>query len=146
MLLLNNLFSQDVVQNETGAWIIRLIRNGLKCDHISGKYTEYFEADELAGMHAFDGQKGMTPLQVFQRMMEKTPFTRGFVYKNWDIIIHEKKGFIIKPRLIEENADIEKYKDYIGEERYRTNESLREVEMINFLQYIEEPNEDQNYE
>lgn len=143
MSFLSSLLKEDVTGNETGAWIIRLIRNGLKCDHISGKYTEYFEADELAGLHAFNGHKGMTPLQVFHRMMEKTPFTRGFVYKNWDIIIHEKKGFIIKPRLNEADTDMEQYKDYIGDERYRTNESLREVEMINFLQYIEEPsNED----
>jgi hypothetical protein len=142
MTFLSSFIKEEISGNETGAWIIRIIRNGLKCDHISSKFTEYFEADELAGMNAFTGKDSMTPLQVFERMMHKTPHTKGFVYKNWDIIIHEEKGFIIRPRLNKDKVDIEKYKEYNNEERYKTNESLMEIEMINFLQYIEEPNEE----
>jgi hypothetical protein len=146
MSFLSSILKEEVSGNETGAWVIRIIRNGLKCDHISSKYTEYFEADELAGMNAFRDKDSMTPLQVFKRMMDKTPHTKGFVYKGWDIIMHERKGFIIRPRLNKENIDIEKYKEYTQEERYRTNESLMELEMIAFLQYIEESLEERGNE
>lgn len=132
------IFKPEVATHDTAAWDIQLIRNGLKCTHRSGKYNEYFEADELVGIEAFEGNQGLTPLQVFQRMMEKTPFTSGFVYKYWDIVLYEKKGCIIRPRLNNNIKDIDKYSNYIWEERYRTNESLRETEMLDFLNYIEE--------
>jgi hypothetical protein len=141
-MLIKKLFKKEEVSgNDTGAWIITTIKNGLKCEHISRKYVEYFEVDELAGINAFKKTLGMTPLQVFDRLLTKTPFTRGFVYKKWDIVIHEKKGFIIRLR-VDSNSEIEEFKKNNLYERYRTNESLQEIEMIQFLAYIEENYED----
>lgn len=141
------LFSKKQISgNETGPWHIKLIENGLRCVHESGNFTEYFEADELAGINAFGNQNCLTPLNVFQRMMLKTPVTKGFIYRYWSLIRFEDKGFIIKPRLSEHSSDIEEYKDYVKEERYRTNESLREISMIDFLKYLEEKKSENPYD
>lgn len=143
MNILKELFeSTKVVESEIGPWNIKIMRNGLKCEHYIDdklKYSEYFESDELQAVNAFEGIKAMTPLDVFERMMLKTPFTKGFIYSDWNIINNEGKGFIIKPRPIDNNIDIDKYKETVKQERYKTNESLREIEMIEFLQYIDEP-------
>lgn len=141
-----DIFKPEIETHDTAAWDIQLIQNGLKCTHRSGKYTEYFEAAELAGVEAFEDKPGLTPLQVFQRMMEKTPFTSGFVYKYWDIVLYEKKGCIIRPRLSNNIKDIDNYSDYIWDERYRTNESLRETGMIDFLKYVGETRVKENNE
>ena len=145
-MLLNSLFKDNSI-NTTGCWIIYLIENGLKCEHISSLHEEYFESDELMGTGSFaEKERGMTPLDVFQRMLEITPNSKGFVYKTWDLINHKQQGFIIRPRVTCSNGrnDIEIYKRNLKYERYRTNQSLRDIEIVNFLEYLEEGSHDKN--
>jgi hypothetical protein len=151
-----NLKKKEQVETDTRGWQIYVIKEGLRCEHLSGKYIEYFEFDELLGQGSFEGSEGMTPLDVFARMMYKTPYTRGFIYKRWNLLNHEGKGFIITPRLIDNKKVIEDHSSYVNysnnfeeeqdrnylidknEERYRTNESLKDIYMLAFLQIIEE--------
>ena len=139
MGFLDGLLDNDTEVYQTKAWDISLIKNGLRCTHKSGQVdAEYFEADELRGIRAFEKFGPMSPLDVFSRLMEKTPLTKGFVYKFWDIVIKDKKGFIIRPRLTDSNQDIDHYNPLVLEERYKTTQSLEMIDMQDFLIYIEE--------
>lgn len=142
-LLERFLVEDDSINQDMKPWDIFLIKNGLKCRHKSDAnepLEEYFEADELQGLRAFEQFGPMTPIDVFTRIMEKTPLTKGFIYKYWNIVIKDKKGFIIKPRPNESNKVIEKYNHSVAEERYKTTQSLEMINMVDFLKYIEEDN------
>lgn len=132
------MFSRVDINTDKKPWNILPIRNGLKCIHESGLYQEYFEADELNGERAFSEYKPLTALQVFNRLMKITPYSKGFIYKNWNIVNKDSKGFVICPRLKKDNMDIEKYQDRSIYERYKSNESLDRFDMSHFLIYLEQ--------
>lgn len=136
-----NLFTEEPKINlelESMPWEIIHIENGLKCHHESGLYEDlYMEADEIDGENAFSEFQAITPIQLFNKLKSVTPKTKGFIYKKWNIIDKEGRGFLIKPRLKGSNIDIQERKDMSDLERYKTNESLNRCDMSDFILYLE---------
>lgn len=128
----------NIKAKEALPWEIIHINNGFKCEHKSGLYEDvYFEADEINAENAFSDRSPMTPLSLFGHLKSKTPYTKGFIYKSWNIIEKSNRGFLIKLRTNDSNLGIQKNNDVSYLERYKTNESLSCCNINDFILYLE---------
>ena len=135
---------EDELLTDTRHWEINDISNGIRCTHTSGGYEDYFEYDEIDAINAFSGKTPMSVLDLLYKLINVTPHTKGFSYGSFNIIskidrmLSKPKGFIIRPRLLDGNNDIDN-KIQNCKESYVSVETLRVTSMRDFLNIITLP-------
>ena len=131
-----NRFIDSLDKEDEGDWRISLIDNGLCCQHSNGVSEEYFEGSELEGEGVYskkDVDSSLSFYDLTDRLIKSSGVFRRIYFEQFFFINHKDNGYILRGKIGEKDLH-----------RYFTNDTLKNVPVMPFLNGIKNGDDENN--